>query len=208
MVDENILQGGDGLLDAHRDGDSLACSQPIGLDHDRGTLVLNVLFRTFQILEGLVFGGRNAVPFHQAFGEILRSFDLCGRLVRSESLDPRIGETIDDTLHQRDLRPYEDPVDIVLPYEIDQSRVVGLCQLARVDAVTLHTGIAGGAIHVINAVSLEQGIRHRVLAGARTDDQNLLSHGVPLLVRSHAWIQMPWRSSTRAPLSLMIRPTT
>ena len=55
----------------HGDDNAFSGGKTVCLDDNRGTLFIDVLVRGSQIGEGLVFRGRNPMPFHKGFGKIL-----------------------------------------------------------------------------------------------------------------------------------------
>ena len=88
MVDEDVVESGDGGVDVHGDGDTLAGGESVGLDDDGGAVFAHVGDGVFEVVEGAVLGGGDVVAGHQLLGEVFGAFDLGGGLVGAEGLMP------------------------------------------------------------------------------------------------------------------------
>ena len=121
---EHHVDGGQRLVQRHRDDDALAGSKPVGLDDDRRALRADIGLRRLGIVEALVGRGRNAVGAAQILGEALRAFELRGGFGRPERLDARGREIIDDACGERRLRPDHDQIDLVGLAERDHRGMV------------------------------------------------------------------------------------
>ena len=73
---ETFLQSGQGRFDIHRHGDPFTGGQPIRFDHDGCSLCLDIRGGVLKVVEGVVFGGRDAKFLHESLGKILGSFKL------------------------------------------------------------------------------------------------------------------------------------
>ena len=82
---EHRVDGGQRLVERHRDDDALAGGKPVGLDDDRRALRADIAFRRRGIVEALVGGGRNVVVAAQILGEALRAFELRGGLASART---------------------------------------------------------------------------------------------------------------------------
>ena len=151
MSHENILQCLDSFILIHGDGHAFACGQPVRFDDDRRTVFENIELRIVEIVKCAVCGGGDVVTFHELFGEILRSLDLRRRLIRSERLDARVLEIVDDTFDQWDFRADEHPIVSVVLHEIDESGMIGGTQPRGVNTVAFHTRITWRHGHFVNA---------------------------------------------------------
>ncbi len=154
----------------HRDHDALACGQPVGLDHDRRALLVDVGVRGRGLGEGLVERGRDAVAHHEALGEILGGLELGGGLARAEDAQPGMQEGVDHAGRERPLRPHHGEVDFLLQGKGDQlgnPRDIDVVEpvLAR------GAGIARRDIDAGDARRLDQLPRQRVFAAAAADNE-------------------------------------
>ena len=181
MVDEDVFECALGGVLVHGHGHALACRQTVGLDDNRGTVLVYVVLRHLEIAEGLVLGGRDVVSVHELLGEVLGAFNLGGGLGRAERLDAGGGEIVHDAFDQRDFRAYEHPVITIVLHEFDKCGVIRLAQLRGVDAVLEHARVAGSHGDFVDARCLEQRVGNGVLARAGADNQYFLTHVVPFL---------------------------
>ena len=124
VVDEDVVESGDGGVDVHGDGDTLAGGESVGLDDDGGAVFAHVGDGVFEVVEGAVLGGGDVVAGHQLLGEVFGAFDLGGGLVGAEGLDAGRGEVVDESFDQGDFRADERPVVLVVLHEADEGGVV------------------------------------------------------------------------------------
>jgi len=76
------------LVEAHRHRDALARREPVGLDHGRRALFAHESFGGRSIGETRIGRGWNSVAAAKILGKGLGAFEPCGRLARTEGLDP------------------------------------------------------------------------------------------------------------------------
>ena len=181
VVDEDVLERALGGVLVHGYGHALAGSQTVGLDDDRGAMLVHVRLRHLQVDEGLVVGGRDVMTLHELLGEVLGAFNLGGGLGGAERLDARGGEIVHDAFDQRDFRAYEYPVIAIILHEFDKCGVVRLAQLRGMDAVLEHARVAGSHGDLIDARRFEQRVGNGVLTRTGADNQYFLTHVVPFL---------------------------
>ena len=170
------------------DHHALARGEPVGLDHDRRALGVDVAVRRGGVGEGRVARGRDAVPRHEGLGVVLRALELRRRLRRAEDRQPRRPEGVDDARGQRRLGP-DHGQRRVLAREGDEirnrrQRDVGEPGLAR------GAGVARRDEHPGHPRGLRELPRQRVLAAAAADDEDV-----------HAREQDGWRRGRRGPVS-------
>ena len=84
---EYFIEGAERLVHRHRHDDTLARMQAVGLQHDRRTLVADILARGFRIAELGEARGRNLVVGADVLRKALRAFELRGLCRRSENFD-------------------------------------------------------------------------------------------------------------------------
>ena len=114
------MDGVDGLLFAHGHDHPFAGGQPIGLDHDRGTLFLYIGNGRFDLGEIAVGPGGNLVAGQEVLGEGLGPLQLRGALAGAETAQPLGGEFIHNAGHQGGLGPDNRQADLGLFGEMDQ----------------------------------------------------------------------------------------
>jgi len=170
VAGQHVVDGGVGFVECHGDDDALAGGQAVGLDDDRGALLVDVGMGRGGIGEGLETGGRDVVASHEALGEILGGFKLRGFLGRAENLQAAGAEDIDHAGRQRRLGADQRQVNLVLLGEISQGFRVGDVQVFQL-VLARRAGVAGGNINLLQAGRLRQAPGHGVLAAAGTDYQ-------------------------------------
>ena len=107
MVDEDVFECALGGVLVHGHGHALACRQTVGLDDNRGTVLVYVVLRHLEIAEGLVLGGRDVVSVHELLGEVLEPSIWAAALDGPNVFDAGGGEIVHDAFDQRDFRAYE-----------------------------------------------------------------------------------------------------
>ena len=124
--------------------------------------------------EGGRLRGGNAVLEHEALGEILAAFELCGLPIRTEHAKPPFAEAIDDAVAERRLGADDGEIHRVFRREIGE-----LLKFADADrnafGIGGNPGVAGGAVDGFHLGTLFQLPDERVFAPAGTDDQNFHS---------------------------------
>ncbi len=88
---------------AHRDNHTLACGQPVGLDHNRRTLRLDIGACRFRIGKVGISGGWRACRITNLFGKRLGGFQLRGLSGRAEHQNAGIAQPVGHTGGQRGL---------------------------------------------------------------------------------------------------------
>ena len=78
LLAEHVVECGFGFGQRHRDDDTLAGSEAVGLDDDRRALLANVRQRRRQFGKHGVVGGRNVVTREEVLCERLAAFELRG----------------------------------------------------------------------------------------------------------------------------------
>ncbi len=86
------------------DDDTFACGQAIGLDHDGRAALFDVRVRKSGVCERLMCSGRNTMPLHESFSEILRALELCSTLRWTEYFEPRRIEGVHHASSERRFR--------------------------------------------------------------------------------------------------------
>ncbi len=160
-----------GFVGRQRDHDALAGRQAIGLDDDRRALRIDVGMCRRSFGEGLEPGRGDAMPQHEALGEILRGFELRRGLRRAEDFQPGGTEGVDDAGGKRRLGSHHGECDALVARESDQ--FVESAQWDVLDTFLLRsTRIAGSDKHLEHARRLRQLPSQCVLTSAGTDDQD------------------------------------
>src|SRR5690606_31853138 len=80
-----VDNGGFGFVDAHGDGDTLAGGEPIGLDHDRRALSVEIGQSGGFVVEATIGGGGDIHLVAEGFGKALGAFQLAGCLAGAEA---------------------------------------------------------------------------------------------------------------------------
>ena len=174
MVDEDVVERGDGRVLVHRDGHALAGGEPVRLDDDRRAMLMHIVDRRHELVECPVRGRRNVVARHELLREVLRPLDLRGGLARAERLDARFGERVDDAVDERHLGADEHPVIVVVAHKIDERGLIRRRELQCADALAeFHARVAGRDRDLFDAAAAQQRVGDRMFARAGTDDQNL-----------------------------------
>ncbi len=153
----------------------LPAASPSALTTMGAPLFVDVGVCRLGIGEGGEFGGGNAVPRHEALGEVLGAFQLRGGLGGAEDAQAAGAEDIDDAGRQRRFRADHGQVDVFLLGEIGQGVDVGERQVFQL-RLARRAGIAGRDQHLLQARRLGQAPGEGVFAAAGADDENL--HGV------------------------------
>ena len=91
------------IVFAHRDDDTLAGREAIGLDDDRCAARCDECMRGRGLGERSIRRRRNAVPRHERLREILRALETRGRARRSEDAESSLAKCIDDAGGKRGL---------------------------------------------------------------------------------------------------------
>jgi len=158
------------FLERHRDDHALAGREAVGLHDDRRAFRVDVGMRGGRVREGLVVGGRNAVPLHERLREILRALELRGFARRPEDLQAARAEQVDDAGRERRFGPDERECDAFAFREVGE-------RVERRDVDVLQTlvlrraAIAGRDIDHLNARRLRELPRERMFAATGTDDE-------------------------------------
>jgi len=142
-----IEHHGDGGLcfgKRHGNHNALASGKPVGLDHDRCTMVAHIKKRIGRIVETTISASRNVELGAERLGEAFRSLQPRRLLAWPEGLDAGRGEIIDNAGRKRRFRSDHDQIDLLAPAERDHRGMVG--DIER-DALgfTGDAGIAGRA---------------------------------------------------------------
>lgn len=159
---------------ARRHDDALARGKSVGLDDDRRAALRDEGLGVVRALKGAVLGGRDAVPRHEAFREILGRLELrCGTR-RSEDFEPRVAKDIDDARGERRFGPDHGEMDFLLAREVDERRQLGDRRILE-PVFARRAAVAGRDEYFLHARALRQLPRDGVLAATRADDEKL--HG-------------------------------
>ena len=154
----------------HGDDDALAGGEAVGLDDDRRTLAVDVGVRRGDVRKGLVGGGRDLVPHHEALGEILRALELRGFLGRAENLQAARAENVHDAGGERRFRADDGEVHAFLLGEIGERLRVGEVHVLQL-VLARRAGVAGGDKDFLQAGRIGQAPGQSVFAAAGADDE-------------------------------------
>ena len=154
-----------GFGEAHRDDDTFAGGEAVGFDDDRCAAFVNVNMCCERVGKRLVDGGRDLMPHHEGFGEILRAFELSGGSGRSENGQTAGAERIDHTGGKRGFRPDDGQR---YPFALDEIGERGrICERHVRGAIhECGAAVAGGDEHVFDTGRLEQFPGEGVFAAA------------------------------------------
>jgi hypothetical protein len=94
---QHAVKRGVRFVESHRHHHPLAGGQTIGLDDDWRALLVYVGVRRSALAKAGEARRRNAVPGHEALGEVLRAFELRGFLAWAEDFQATGAKKIDDT---------------------------------------------------------------------------------------------------------------
>jgi len=90
---------------------ALACGQPVGLDHDGGTLGAHMLARGLRLGEMAIAGGRRARRVADCLGKALGGFEPRRRLAGAENRDPRLAQPVGHARGKRHLGADDDEIN-------------------------------------------------------------------------------------------------
>ena len=122
VVHQHHVDGVMSFVGVHRHHHPFARGEPVGLDDDRCALPVYILMGGLRVRERLVSSSGNPVADHERLGKILRGFQLGRLLYRSEDLQSRSAECVDDALRQRCFRSDNGDGDRFLLGELHQFR--------------------------------------------------------------------------------------
>ena len=104
-----IGEHGAGFRNVLGDDDAFAGGQSVGFDDDAAARPLvQRLVRAFERMHDGRARGRNAVPFHEAFGEDLARLEPSAGTVRAEDREAGLAQAIADARGDRDFRADHD----------------------------------------------------------------------------------------------------
>lgn len=157
------------------DGHPLAGGQTVCLDDQRLFVPLfDKPDRVLGVGEVVRLGGGDVRQLHDLLGEDLASFELSGRLVRTEHPQTRLAECIDDTCDQRHFGTDHRQVDLFGSRELHEPVNVGDRDV-DVLGIEARPCIAGGTEDPGHLVGLSDLPGQGVFASTLTDDKDLHS---------------------------------
>jgi hypothetical protein len=161
-----------GFCQRFRHDDTLAGGDAIRLDDDRRPHLRRVVARGSSFREALIGGGRNAGLGAEILGVALRAFEARRFPARAEHLDAGLFEGVGQTRHQRCLRTDENQIDHVVAAKIDHRVMI---ERIQTDQIGKHADarIARGGIKLAEAGRFPQRPCQRMLAAARSDQENI-----------------------------------
>ena len=116
--------------------------------------------------------GGNARVVHDLFREQLRALDLRGACAWPEDGYARVSQLVGDTRDERCLRPHHNEIDLERRREGEQPfGVLGADGMAATESGD--AGVAGRRMELVEARRLAQLPGERMLACARTDEEDL-----------------------------------
>ncbi len=171
LVEHDIVNRRNRLIFGHGDDDTLACSQTVRLDHDRGALGLDVVNRCIPVGKGFIGSRRDVVLFHQVLGEALAALDAGRQLVGTKDLQINRLKAVDNAERQRDFRTDNRQVDFFGLGKVNQrfdiiGRDMHAISKARYPRVT------GCTVDCFHQGRLRELPDQRMLTTTTTDNQN------------------------------------
>src|SRR6267142_33626 len=169
---EDLFDRAMGFFLGPGDDDAFPRGEPVGLDDDRRSALVDVRVCGTGFLEGRERRGGNAVARHEFLGELLRALQLRAGPGRPEDPQPLGLEYIDDAFGERRLGPDHGEVDTFGKRELGELAYFG-------DRDVLKTVFARGAAvsrrdeHLLHTRVLREAPRDRVLPASRADDEQL-----------------------------------
>ena len=143
VAQQHVVDGGVRFCQSHGDNHAFARRQAVGLDDDGRAFRVHIIMRLLRVVERLVAGGGNAVPFHKRFGKIFRTFQLCGSTGRAENRQSGGAEIVHNACRQRGFGADNGEGNVFFPAKVDQ---VGMRRQRQVLQLGFGRGacIAGG----------------------------------------------------------------
>ncbi len=174
-----------GLVAGRCHSHALSERQAVGLDHDGQVAGGDVCEgRGFVVVNGVTCGG-DAVACHEGLGERLRALDLRGGLGRTEAADTCGGKGIHSSGHERVVRSDDGVVHAFLKRIGDERVDVHRANGDAGDPVLPRdAGVARRYDNLVHARAASQLAYDRMLASARSYDQNLHCFSFPRCARS------------------------
>ena len=156
------------------DHHALAGRQTVGLEHQRQGMATGEVHSSLDRLDHGPFRGRYPVPRQEILGEGLGRFQLRRGRTRSETLQPGRAKAIDHAGGEWCLRADHGQPDVVLTGQRQQAiDILGIDRDILDSRLQRRAGIARRDQHLLDIARLRQFPGQRMLAPARSDDQNL-----------------------------------
>ena len=154
FVDHHLFEGFERLFFVVADDDALAQREPVRLDDERILRALGILARRRIVVELAVVGGRDAVLFHQFFGERLGRLDDSRILMRTERAEAVALQHVDHAHRERIVGRDHRHHDVVVRLdEPEHSFEVGRRDRSALRDLR-NAGVAGQTIEFVDVFAL------------------------------------------------------